>query len=438
MGLGVVLFLIAVNGFFVSGEFALVAVDRQRVETLAEEGHAGGRSILTGLKSLSFQLSGAQLGITVSSLILGFVVEDTLGAALRPPLELVGLPEGSLPGLSLTLALIVATGMQMVLGELFPKNLAIARPLGMALWVVTPLRICNAVWRPLVTFLNSAANWTVRLVGIEPHEELVGVRTLEEIELLVEASYRQGTLRAEEAHLLARSIAFREKVADEALVPRTSIVALQEDATLEELARIALESGHSRFPVFGRDLDDITGVVHVKNSYRVPTERRASTTIAEVKDEPLVVPESRSLDSVLLEMRREHRQMAIVIDEYGGTAGLITLEDLLEEIVGEIEDEYDLSKQPLPILTSSPEGVHVLSGMLNPDEVKEQTGLDIPEGDYETLAGFLLSLYDRIPEPGAHTYYDGWEFKVVEMERRRIAKVLVVAPPPPAEEGSKR
>ena len=287
----------------------------------------------------------------------------------------------------------------------------------------------NTLLRPLILLLNSAANWTVRRLGIEPREELIPVRSLEEIDLLIHSSRDEGALHEEEFSLLARSISFGGKVAADALVPRTSMVALPRDATLADLTKIALESGHSRFPVYGTDLDDIVGVAHVKDTYGINAEERAGAPVSSIMRPALFVPESRDLRSLMVEMRRQRRHIAIVLDEYGGTAGIITLEDLLEEIIGDIEDEHDPSAMP-PALTASPEGVHVVPGMLRPDEVMEATGFAIPEGDYETLAGFLLALFERIPAQGDHVSHEGWELKVVKMAGHRIDQVLLVAPPP--------
>ena len=424
IGLGAVVLLIALHAFFVFAEFGLIAVERTRVEQLAEEGDKRAQKALAALKTLSFQLSGAQLGITVTSLIVGFLAEPTIGVALEPLLErLPFLPERSTLAVSVVLALVIATAVEMVMAELIPKNYAIAKPLETSLALAGPMRFFNGLFKPLILFLNSAANLTVRLFRIEPREELAGVRTLDELDRLIKTS----TLQKEEAALLTRSISFGDKTAADALIPRTSLLALESEATLHDLAVLALESGHSRFPVYARDLDDIVGIAHVKDSYRIPPDERPAVSVAQIMQDVMVVPESKDLDALLLEMRRERRQIAVVLDEYGGTAGIITLEDLLEEIVGEIEDEYDLDR-PVPAMTPSPEGVYVLSGMLHPDELREKTGFSMPDGDYETLAGFLLKRFDRIPEAGDHTGYDGWEFKVVEMDRKRIAKVLAVAP----------
>jgi CBS domain containing-hemolysin-like protein len=253
---------------------------------------------------------------------------------------------------------------------------------------------------------------------------------LEELELLIRSSKEEGALAEEDFALLARSIAFPRKTAADALVPRTSIVALPSTATLSDLADIALECGHSRIPVFDGDLDNIIGIAHIKDIYAFEPRDRPNVGVTTIMRDALEVPESKSLDSLLVEMRRDRKQLAIVVDEYGGTAGIITLEDLLEEIVGEIEDEYDPGAEPEAV-EGAVEGVYRLSGMLHRGEVREATGLELPEGDYDTLAGFLLGLFDRIPETGDQIEYAGWEFKVTEMDGNRIAQVLVVAPSQP-------
>lgn len=378
------------------------------------------------MHTLSFQLSGAQLGITVSSLILGFVLDSTLGEIFRDLLGVVGMPPQSAAGTGIALALIVATASQMVFGELVPKNLAIARPLGTAYAAVNPMRAINRLFKPLIVLFNGSANWTVRRLGIEPQEELIPVRSLAELDLLIESSHEGGVLPAEQFSLLSRSISFGDKTAADALVPRVDVAALQRDDPVAHMIEVVLETGFSRFPVYAQNVDDIVGIVHVKDVYGLEVEARADERVGGIMRDALTIPESRPLSELLLDLRRQRLQMAIVIDEYGGTAGIITLEDLLEEIVGEIEDEHD----PAEVTTGTPqEGIHLLSGTLHPDEVREASGFEMPEGDYETLAGFLLSVLAQIPKVGDHASYAGWEFKVVEMDGRRIAKVLLVAPP---------
>jgi CBS domain containing-hemolysin-like protein len=360
-------------------------------------------------------------------LLVGFLIEPAVAPLIRPAIDLIGLADSTSLAISITIGLILATVFEMVGAELVPKNLAIARPIRVAYGTAGRLRFVNSVFRPVILFLNAAANWTVRLLGIEPRDELMPVRSLSELELLISSSREGGALLEEEYALLTRSITFATRTASEAMVPRTSVIALQVDQTCADMAKAALESGHSRFPVYAEDLDDIVGVAHVKDAYRIPLPDRDTTPVSEIMRPPMVVPESRGLETLLLEMRRARQQMAIVADEYGGTAGIITLEDLLEEIVGEIEDEHDpAGEESDPI--AELQGVHIVPGHWHLGEVKDICGLEIPEGPYDTLAGFLLWLFDRLPRPGDHIAYRGWEFKIVEMDRYRIEKVLICAP----------
>ena len=431
------LLLILIHAFFVAGEFGIVAVERSKVERRAQQGDARAKSVLRALRTLSFQLSGAQLGITITSLLVGFLIEPSLAPLLEPLVEATGLPKSSTFGVSVGLALILATTFEMVVAELVPKNLAISRPEGIAYATATPLRLVNASMKPLIVFLNAAANWTVRLFGIQPQDELTAIHSLEELQVLIRSSKEGGALEAEEATLLARSINFGDKAAADALIPRVDVVTMPRDGTLAELVETALETGHSRFPVVGEGIDDIVGIAHVKDVHSIDRGMWATTLIPEIMRRPLVIPESRDLASLLVEMRRTRLHLTIVIDEFGGTAGIVTLEDLLEEIVGEIDDEYDASEEDAH-LTSSPQGVHVVPGMSHADELEEATGFELPDGNYETLAGFLLELFDRIPAVGDHISYDGWEFKIVEMEKRRIGQVLMVKGTPRPEPEDER
>lgn len=415
------------TAFFVAGEFALVAADRTKVEHLAEQGDRGAISTLKALKTLSFQLSGAQLGITVTSLLVGFIVRPTLGSALIPAAEAVGLSARTAEGASVATALLLATAIQMVIGELIPKNIAVAEPLRTSSVLATPFRITNALLKPLIVMLNSAANATVRLFGIEPRDELESLVSLEELETLIQSSRRSGTLREEDFSLLSRSISFAGKTAADALVPRTRVVAVQMDALVPELVRLAVETGFTRFPVYARDLDQIEGVVNVKSIFNLVPEARATTVVSSLVSDAPMVPESRPLDLLLTQMRAERAHMVVVVDEYGGTAGILTLEDVLEEIVGDIEDEHDPSVRAST--TKVPEGVYLLSGLLHPDEVERACGFEMPEGDFETLGGFLLDRFRRIPSAGDQIAHDGWEFKIKQMDGRRIAEALAVRPP---------
>jgi CBS domain containing-hemolysin-like protein len=419
--------LVVANGFFVAAEFALVAVDRTRADHLAQEGNRAARVVVGLLPRLSFHLSGAQLGITITSLVVGFIAEPTIAAVIDPAVASV-VGERASRGVSIALALALATVFQMVVGELIPKNLAIARPLGTALRLGTAVRIYGVVFGPVIRFLNAAADATVRRLGVEPQEELASVRSLSELELLFEASAREGTLDHRAGRLLARSVRFGEKTAADVLVPRVEVVALDADATAADLVDQAAASGHSRFPVYGEDLDDIRGVAHVKAVHGLPLDERAATPVTAIMVDALAVPETIGLEALLFSLQEARNHLAIAVDEYGGTAGVVTLEDVVEEIVGDIADEYDAP--PTDLTRVAAEGEWLLPGSLHPDEVEEATGFRMPEGDYETLAGFVLDRLGRIPEaPGDAVEDDGWTLTVTEVDGLRIAEIRLVAPP---------
>lgn len=372
------------------------------------------------LRSLPFHLSGAQLGITITSLVVGFLVEPTVVAAIEP---LVGSVVGDSRSrwISIAVALVLATLVSMVVGELVPKSIAIAKPRPTAYALVPPLLLIARVASPVIRVLNGAANWTVRRLGIDPQEELASVRSLQELELLIRSSGEEGTLEPEALTLLTRSIRFGEKDAASALVPRRSVRSLSIDDWVTDLAATAVETGHSRFPVVGADLDDVRGVVHVKDVYGVPYSDRGTTSVEAIMVPAFVVPETRDLADLLVDLRRRGSHLAVVVDEHGGTAGIITLEDVLEEIVGEIDDEHDRAAPALTKLTRP--GEWLLEGSLHPDEVFDMCGLLVPDGDYETLAGFVLERLGRIPSGGEAFEHDGWHVEVAEVDKRRVAAV---------------
>ncbi len=414
--------LVLLTGFFVAGEFSIVAVDRSNVERRAADGDRSARRILGSLKNLSFELSGAQLGITVTSLALGAIAEPAIGNLIEPWIaSFDAFSASTARAISVTVALILATGLNMVFGELVPKNMAIARPYRSAVVFAIPMQVINRVLRPLILFLNNSANWTVRRFGIEPREELAGVRSMEELELMIRSSGEEGRLDDDELELLTRAITFTEKMAADAMVPRVSVVGLSRHDSLAELRRASIGSGHSRFPVFGDDLDDIVGIVHVKDSIAIPESRVPLTPVDQIVKPALLVPETSTLEFLLGELQAQGRGMAVVVDEYGGTAGIVTIEDLLEEIFGEIEDEYDVEPAPEPAVDRP----DVLSGLLHRHEVEELIGFEWPEGRYETLGGFLIAHLGRFPRLGEVIRVGDTTFEVLAMDRQRVDQVRV-------------
>ncbi len=411
----------AANAGFVAAEFALVAVDRARIDERAEQGSRRARLVRRLLQRLSYHLSGAQLGITATSLLLGFLAEPVLAELLRPLFGDLGAVW------SVGLALAIATVTQMVFGELVPKAVATTRPLRTSLLLARATAVYGVAARPVVALLDSLAARLTRLLGVEPREELESSPDRRELEHIIRSSGEEGTLDAGEVELLTRSIRLADKSADDAMVPRVEVVAIAADAAVDRLVEVAVQSGHSRFPVIGGDLDDVVGIVHVKAVHQVAPEARATAVVSELMAPVPAVPESRDLDELLVDLRQGGTQLAVVIDEHGGTAGIITLEDILEEIVGEIDDEHD--EPPAQLTTVEAQGSTVISASLHPDEVQALTGFEMPSGEYETLAGLVLDCLGHIPGPGEMCSVAGWRLEVVAMDRLRIASVRLVAPP---------
>ena len=422
LSLIIVLVLVAANAFFVAVEFSLVAADRQRLQAQVDDGNRRARVAMSVVRRMSFHLSGAQLGITITSLLLGALAEPLVARWIDPIIEpLVGRSES---GISIIIALLLATVFQMVIGELIPKNIAIAKPNATALVLAPIARIVHGILSPSILLFNGVANWMVRKLGIEPQEELTEVRSLEEIEYLIRSSGEEGTISPDALSLLERTIKFGEKTAADVLVPRVHIQALSSEAVVGDLIDLALESGHTRFPVFGEDIDDILGVVVVSDVFALPPSTRAATPITELVGQARVVPETRDLEDLLSDFRGGERDLFIVSDEHGGTDGILTLEDVLEEITGEIDDEFD-DATTMSLTTEGPEGVTVVAGTLHGDEVEEACGFEMPEGEYETIAGFLLNEMGQIPRVGDDLVWGDWRFEVISMDRLRIASVEI-------------
>src|SRR5215213_366376 len=339
--LGVAAVLIVGNAVFVAAETALVTVDRNLVESRAREGSVRFGRVRGTLQRLSTYLSGAQLGITVTSLAIGFVAEPSVETLLRGLLDALGFDADVADVTAVAVAFLLATVVQMVFGELVPKNIALSRPVGTVRWVVLPLFVFTQVTRPLVALLNGAANRLVRLVGVEPVEELRSARTPDELASVVRRAGARGALGRETAALLERSLSFGDKTASDVMTPRTRMRTVRESAPVLAVIEATRASGHSRFPVIGDDIDDVRGLVHVKKAVAVPQSERSSTRVREVMTRPVVVTRFMRLDPLMDLLQERGLQLAVVVDEYGGTAGIVTFEDLVEELVGDVVDEHD-------------------------------------------------------------------------------------------------
>ena len=396
-GLGLILVLTVATGYFVSQEFAYVAVDRSRLRTLAEEGDAAAARALKVTERLSFMLSGAQVGITITALLAGYFAEPYLGEGLEHLLGAAGVPDSVSLSISVVLALLLATIIQMVLGELAPKNLAIARAEAIALRLSRSTLMYLTLAGPVIHLFDSASNRILRRVGIEPVEELPQGATAQELDRIIETSYEQGLLDEDTTRLLDRGLDFRGRTAGEAMVPRVDVVTVHRDEPLTRVVELQ-DTGHSRFPVVGESVDEVVGVVAIGDVVELEPADRAAIAVGSLASPPVAVPTTLPLPGVLERLRVARRQLAIVVDEYGGFAGIVSLEDIAEELVGEIRDEDDL---PETGLVQGGDGSWVVPARWRLDEVAEATGVPLPESDdYETVSGLVMALLGRIPDVG--------------------------------------
>ncbi|SDD45766.1 hemolysin family protein [Rhodococcus tukisamuensis] len=431
--------LTAGTALFVAAEFSLTALERSTVDAHARDGDRRAKQVQHAHRTLSFQLSGAQLGITITTLITGYLAEPVLATFINPLLRFLRVPESAAGGISLALALILATSLSMVYGELVPKNLAIARPLSTARATAGLHAGFSTIFKWAINGLNGSANWVVRRLGIEPAEELRSARSPQELGSLVRTSARRGSLDPATALLVDRSLRFGERTAEELMTPRVKVETLESTDTVADLIDAASRTGFSRFPIVDGDLDETIGVVHVKRAFTIPAAGRSTTPLVNLARKVPIVPSSLDGDSVMERVRADGMQVALVVDEYGGTAGMVTMEDLIEEIVGDVRDEHDDPEIEVQRSGDS----WICAGLLRIDEVRQATGYTAPEGEYDTLGGLVLARLGRIPEVGDEVVLPnpigegrpdvagGWVAAVSAMDGRRIDRVLLT--PLPAE-----
>jgi len=432
--LGFGLLLTVGTGIFVASEFALVNLDRSELEARRDRGESRLGLTIAALRITSTHLSSAQLGITLTTLLTGYAMQPALTTLLSGPLTAVGLPAVTVPAIATTVAIIVATLLSMIIGELVPKNFALALPIQTAKLVIPAQTVFTTVFKPAVLMLNGSANGLLRAVGVEPKEELSGARSAEELSSLVRRSAQAGLLEKDTATLLHRTLLFSGHTASDVMTPRPRVAVISRTASAQDVIELTRQTGYSRFPVIDESADDIVGIVHVKQAVAVPRQRRAGVPVSALQTEAVRVPETMKLDSLLGDLRGRGYQMAIVVDEYGGTAGVATLEDLVEEIVGEVADEHDRTRAGV---VRSP-GSMTFPGMLRPDELLERASLSVPDdGPYETVAGFVMSLLGRLPVVGDTVAMEGGELRVERLDGRRIDRLrftpLAAVPEPERE-----
>ncbi|MDT3398479.1 hemolysin family protein [Streptomyces sp. B1866] len=421
--------LILANGFFVAAEFGLVTVERPDAERAAAAGDRRARGVVAALRELSFQLSGTQLGITITSLVVGMLAEPALAALLRGPLTATGLPSGAVSGLAVVVGMLVASAVQMVVGELVPKNWAVSRPLHVARFVAGPQAAFSRFFRPVIALLNAVANRLVRALGVEPAEELASARTPGELVSLARHSARAGAIEQDTADLFVRTLSLGGLTAQQVMTPRVRVSALQSTATAEDVLNLTRATGLSRFPVYRDRLDEVIGMVHLKDALAVPAAERLRTPAGGIAQPPLLVPETLPVER-LLERLRSEQPIAVVVDEYGGTAGVVTLEDIVEELVGEVRDEHDDEAADTPDLlpaAADDDGRPAwdADGGCRVDALRA-IGLQVPDGPYETVAGLVADRLARIPAPGDTVRLPGWKLTVRQVGHHRAERVRIV------------
>ncbi len=422
LGLGVLLTI--GTGIFVASEFSLINLERTDLEARQERGERGLSATIRALKRTSTHLSGAQLGITITTMLTGFLAEPSLAKLLEPTLEPLGLSANTVHATALTLALIIATLFSTLVGELIPKKLALTVPLGVNKAVIRFQLIFTWVFGWLIWLLNKTGNAMVRSLGIEPREELSSARTADELSSLVQRSASLGTLEQSTADLITKTLALSQLVAADVMTPRTKLTSLDASLTVQDVIDISHNTGFSRFPVFTGSTDDVVGIVHVKAAASVPREKRNSVPVTALMVEPFRVPETISLEKLMGVLRSKGLQLAIVVDEYGGTAGIVTLEDLVEELVGELGDEHDRAKLEI---TGGKDKSFSFPGMFRPDELLEKLAIKVPvDGAYETVAGYLMSVLGRVAVVGDEVRVEDGLLRVERMDGRRVDRIRFI------------
>ncbi len=427
--LGWMIALLFANGFFVAAEFAYITARRNVVAEL------NGRSprVAVGLmRDLSVSLAGAQLGITMASLLLGAVAEPAIASMLESALGFLDLPESTLHAISLVIALLIVVFLHMVIGEMAPKNVAIASPERLAILLALPFRTFIVLFRPVIALLNGFANWVLALFRVEPVDALEMGHTAEDLAVIIGSGQKEGVIGDFAHNLLTGAIAFGDRDAADVMTPRPDVVATSTSATVNSILDLMTQTGHSRIPLHTGDIDDMVGFVHIKDLIALDADQGRQAVVQELIRPSISVPESAGLRSVLASMQKARSHLSVVIDEHGSVVGIVTLEDVAEELIGEIADEYDSESK---LVTRLDGGALLVDGTVRIDELAS-LGISLPEGEYTTLGGLLMTRLGRIPRRGDTFTEDEWRFEVQTTSRRRVGRVRVSSATPPSVTGT--
>ena len=421
--------LVFLNAFFVAAEFAIIKVRSTRVEELVREGVRGSVAAQSAIQNLDAYLSATQLGITLASLGLGWIGEPAFASLISPLLGAVGIwSENAVHSVTLTIAFALITFLHIVLGELAPKSIAIRRPEEISLLVSPPLRLFYRIFYPALWFLNASSNFFLRMLRIAPASESERAHSEEELRVLLTESHRIGTLSASKRTLLENVFDYTRRSAKHIMVPRAHLVYLSLLGPLSQNLETIRQSQHTRYPLCNDDIDHVVGMIHAKDLFQPVEGLHDATDLLKLKRDILFVPESRPLELLQRDFQQRRVHMAVVVDEYGGTSGLVTLEDILEEIVGEIQDEFDTEA---PRMESTPEG-HLVDGLVLLEEIAARLNIAVPEHESATLGGFVIARLGRIARIGDLVSLEGYTAKVIEMKGRRVSKLLLAPSRPDA------
>jgi CBS domain containing-hemolysin-like protein len=425
LGLVAVVVLVLLNGFFVAAEFSLVSVRHTRITELVESGHARAKTVQEALKNPDRVIAATQLGITLASLGLGWIGEPALSHLIEPVLELfpAELRSGLAHSLSAGFAFAIITFLHVVVGELAPKSIALQDPEKTSLVVAGPTLWSERLFKPFIWALNGTGNALLRLVGVEPASGHELVHSVEELKMLVTASTKEGVVAEQESELLHAIFDFGDLYVRQVMIPRTEVISVEADLPLVEILPLITESTYTKIPVYDDDLDNILGIIHVKDLLRTMLEEGwQQSTVRSLVREPLFVPETLLVSALLRELRSNRQHIAIVLDEFGGTAGLVTLEDILEEIVGEVSDPFD---KFTPEIQALEDGSYLIDGLCLMEDVNNALDLNLHDPAYDTIAGFTLGKMGRIPKVDDKVDLDKITIQIVAMDGMRIDRLRI-------------
>ena len=420
----IILFLLLANGFFVASEFALVSVRQTRISQLAKEGDSTAKITESALKELDKYIAATQLGITIASIALGWVGEATLAKIIHPLFDFLPFVSGTIAThtLAVAIAFIVITFMHVVIGELMPKSIALQYPEKTTLLITKPLILIAKIFTPFIFLLNGFGNWFLKLLRIPPAHPSHSVHTEEEINMIIEESYKGGVLNETENFILKNTLKFSDLIAKQIMVPRCNVVTISENIDLKDLDKILQENQYSRYPVHNGSFDNIIGILHVKDLYPYLRDCDENFSLANILRKPLLVPETMTTDMLLKNFKENKTEIAIVMDEFGGMSGIISLEDVLEEILGDVQDEFDDEEKEIKKVD---ENKYIVDGLLRIDEFFEFFEINRKEDEVETIGGFVQKLLGCIAKKNDKVCVEHLHIKVIETNGRRINKLLV-------------